>query len=188
VLQREKPRTSHLQPQVAEDIRLWVRGIEQGSVSGLWIWGAPRIGTSYAGYAALYELGRLSDYAGQRATVIVAFDMYSDLRRLWDADSYARSSGNNAAWEVRDQIEAEVTFAWDSLAVMLDDWNTTTVPVEFFMKWIFPYIRRRISARQPLVIVSRYDPAITGGEQQFVLDEFVVTQVTHRGQDRNGTG
>jgi hypothetical protein len=177
----EKPRISHLEPKVAEAIKTWVAGIEKKEVFGLWIMGGPRSGTTYAGYAALTELGRLPGYAKQIAAVIAVRDLYEDLCKVWDASSFARHEGSAAAWADRDQIENEVNDTWElAPAILLNDWSDS-VPVEFFMRHIYPMIRRRISQRKPLVIAARFDPIITGIEERYFREEFVVTEVTHRG-------
>ena len=183
-----QPRIKHLEPPVAELISEWVDRIEQKELFGLWLWGPPRVGTSYASIAALNELGRLPVYAGEEAQIRACFDVYEDLRAVWDESTFARGhASDNAAWEYRDQIDAEVTALWAWPVFVLNDW-TDTVPAEFWMKHFYPLVRRRISARLPTIIVARFDPSVTGPEERYFREEFVVAEVTQRGAQADGTG
>ena len=178
-----KPRIQHLEPEVADAITHWVDTL--GENYGLWIWGPPRVGTTYAGYAALTEMGRLPAYAGGEAQIRACFDVYEDLRSIWDASTYSRGNASDSAgWDYRDQIDAEVTALWAVPVFMLNDWSET-VPVEFFTKHFHPLIRRRITSCKPTLIISYFDPSVMGGQERYYREEFVVAEVTRRG---NGTG
>jgi hypothetical protein len=176
-----QPRIRDLEPTVADGISLWVDKIEQKEAFGLWLWGPPRVGTTYAAIAALNELGRIPAYNHQHAEIRAAYDVYTDLRQIFDASTYAQGhASDGAAWAERDQIEQEVAALWDCSFFVLNDWSDT-VPVKFFMKHFYPLVRRRISAAKPTIIVTRFNPSVTGSEERYFREEFVVVEMTQRG-------
>src|SRR5262252_973102 len=99
--------------------------------------GPPRAGTSYAGLAALNELARIDAYSHLQVPTPAAYDMYEDLRAIWDASTYAGGhAGDAAAWAEKDLLAEMVTAAWAEPVFMLNDWSES-VPTDFFLKHFY---------------------------------------------------
>lgn len=177
-----RPKASLLTEDVAERIELWVQGVEQAEIFGLWLHGAPRAGTSFAARAALNQLGKIPKYNHQDAYVLDTYGAYQSLRKIWDTNHLMRGNTSDAGLvsEVF-ELEDEVEWEWGQNVLLLDDWNDT-VPVDFFLKHFYPHLRMRISKHQPTVIATRYPPDIAGIEAAYFAETFVVAEVLRAGR------
>lgn len=177
-----KPKIDLLADAAAESIKDWVQGVEDQELFGLWLWGKPRAGTSFAARAALNQLARIPKYNHTSAQVLDAYGAYQSLRKIWDTSSLMRGNTSDAAlFSELTSLEDEVEWEWGQNVLLLDDWNDT-VPADFFMRHFYPHIRIRVQTQKPTVIVSRYSTKVAGHEDAFFNETFVVAEVERAGR------